>query len=58
MQWRPLVECVTLVGVALAFIGLGSLQRAGRQQYRAVLLVLLGVAGVVLCVAVIGQEGS
>jgi hypothetical protein len=55
MRWQLLIECVTLVVVALAFIALGSLNRAGLQHLRAVLLVVLGVAGVVLCAALIAQ---
>jgi chromate transport protein ChrA len=58
MQWQLLLECVTLVVVALAFAALGSLNRPALQRYRAVLLVLLGVAGVVLCATLISQGGS
>jgi chromate transport protein ChrA len=58
MQWQLLLECVTLVVVALAFAALTSFNRPSLHRYRAVLLVILGLAGVVLCATLISQGGS
>lgn len=59
MRALPLIfESALLVVIGVGFLGLGSLNQASQERWRAVLLVLMGVVGVALCATVILEQGT
>jgi hypothetical protein len=58
MRWTLLLESAALLVASVAFVGLTSLTRGRQQRYRPVLMVAVSVAGVLLLLSVLLQEGG
>ena len=58
MHWTLLIESAALLVVGVAFVALTSLTRGAHPRLRPVLMAALGVAGILLMLAVLLQEGG